>query len=382
MSTIYTCKRLLRRAAAEKGHVTSEDCQEILKDLDEDLVVRVSNWLFSEESGITVKEAVGPQYQQEVMRKVKSPRVEDIKDTKSRTHKNKNKFQKSKKQKEEASFNLNKKIDEAKEKDTEDEFLPAWKRVEAGSTRKAQWDTPQGFQTEILRQVDEHANMIPQDAYFPELIEYFARVDPNNTNTIIRRFHDAIPMIDDMSLLTDIFNRISRSLSRGYFESYNPEDPKQQQEQTKQQWQHQEQTFDLEEGPDIDLDNKAASIDLPKVIFDKGPEFFVAVALTPAQKAAGLEVVDRLSKEYGMLFPFDERSDVTFHMGRVKFPIDIVFLVEDGHAMKVGSIVHDAIPGSMEHWSHSKTAAVLEVCGGLCNKLGIKEGDVCHFVRE
>lgn len=366
---------MLRRAAAENGYVTSDDCQRILKDLDEELVARVSDWLFSD-SGLAVKEGVGQQYQQDVMRRVKSPRVEDVKDTKQNTHKNKNKFQKSKKKPDEveeatASMNLNKVIDELK--DGDDEFLPPWEKLIAQDATPPMYETPEEIKATVHGIIDDYWSIIPENAYFPELEKQFATVDPQNSNTIIKRLHDALNTVSDRSTLIAVWDRLHKGI-RGTFEVV-PDG----QELT--DWKQQEQTYELEEGPDIEL-AKASAAGLPKVIFDKGPEFFVAVAITPAQKAAGLEVVDRLSNGFGMLFPFEAHSDVTFHMGSVKFPIDIVFLVDDENAMKVGHIVHDAIPGSLEHWSYSKTTAVLEVCGGLCNKLGIKKGDVCHFARK
>ena len=44
-----------------------------------------------------IKVGVGDQYAQEVMRKVKNPNFSDVKDTKHKTHVNKDKHQKSKK---------------------------------------------------------------------------------------------------------------------------------------------------------------------------------------------------------------------------------------------------------------------------------------------
>ena len=388
MTSIHTYKRRIRTAAAKSGYITSKDCQKILLDADRDTVAVISNWLFSE-SGIVVRDAahdkaaIGQQYQQEVMRKVMNPSVEDVKDTKHQTHKNKNKLQKSKKKVEEvsdpapvtASFNLNKVIDEMVDDDADTEYLPPWKRIEATLRKLSQeWMHAEEWHHAISQLVDAYITQIPENAIFPELLDIFGRIDPRNELSIGDRVKSAIGMVHDISTLRAVMDRLYRGISGGFATS---------EEQPATNTMHQEQTFELDLGDDAPLElAKASESGLPKILFDKGPEFYVAVAVTPAQKAAGLEVVDRLSHEFGMLFPFDEGSDVTFHMGRVKFPIDIMFLVEDENAMKVGSIIHDAIPGSLDHWSHSNTCAVLEVCGGLCNKLGIKSGDVCHFVRE
>lgn len=105
--------------------------------------------------------------------------------------------------------------------------------------------------------------------------------------------------------------------------------------------------------------------------------FTAHVANTELQKAAGLEAFDELQPNEGMLFPFDNPYRVTFHMGAVKFPIDIIFLMEDPTALKVAKIIHNAQPGAIEHWSCPHTSYVLEVVGGTAKKNEIKIGSEC-----
>jgi len=76
-----------------------------------------------------------------------------------------------------------------------------------------------------------------------------------------------------------------------------------------------------------------------------------------------------------MLFPFTPKDHVTFHMGKVKFPIDILFLLDEFDGMKVAKIIHNAQPGALEVWSYGKTAYVLEVPGGSCKEHNIKIND-------
>jgi len=114
-----------------------------------------------------------------------------------------------------------------------------------------------------------------------------------------------------------------------------------------------------------------------QVKFNNGAKFSAYVAETALQKAAGLEVFDALDAKEGLLFPFEEEGSVTFHMGSVKFPIDIVFLMDSPHGLEVGKVVANIEPGSLEWWSHPKTIAVLEVVGGKCKEHNIKIGSIC-----
>ena len=113
-----------------------------------------------------------------------------------------------------------------------------------------------------------------------------------------------------------------------------------------------------------------------KVNFD-GQRIFAYMAQTQAQQMVGLEIAESLEPKEGMLFPFSPIKHVTFHMGSVEFPIDIIFLQKDFDGLKVATIAHNVHPGSEDRWSCDDTAAVLEVAGGTCKQLGIKVGSVC-----
>jgi uncharacterized membrane protein (UPF0127 family) len=108
--------------------------------------------------------------------------------------------------------------------------------------------------------------------------------------------------------------------------------------------------------------------------------FVADVAKTQAQKAAGLEVFDYLHDNEGLLFPFEKPSHVTFHMGKVDFPIDIIFLLDDPLGLKIGKIIHNAQPGAIDRWSCPDTICVLEVKGGMCKKKEIQVGSLCEIL--
>jgi len=107
--------------------------------------------------------------------------------------------------------------------------------------------------------------------------------------------------------------------------------------------------------------------------------FVVHIADTPSQKVAGLEVATEIDDNEGMLFPFEPAQHTTFHMGSVKFPIDIIFLLEDAEGLRLNKIVHDVQPGDKQRYSENNVAAVLELKGGTCKRLGIQRGDICNF---
>jgi uncharacterized membrane protein (UPF0127 family) len=103
------------------------------------------------------------------------------------------------------------------------------------------------------------------------------------------------------------------------------------------------------------------------------------VANTLEEKTAGLESVKELRENEGMLFPFDPPQYITFHMGRVQYPIDILFISEKDGIKTVSKIIHDIQPGDSGVWSDSNIVNVLEVPGCTCKKTGISVGSVCKI---
>lgn len=114
-----------------------------------------------------------------------------------------------------------------------------------------------------------------------------------------------------------------------------------------------------------------------KIISFNGIDFRACVAETTLDKARGLEVFSSLNESTGMLFPFEKANHVSFHMGSVSFPIDIIFLMPTSLGLKVAKIIHNAQPGSNDVWSCNDVSHVLEISGGSCKKYNIKLGDIC-----
>lgn len=85
----------------------------------------------------------------------------------------------------------------------------------------------------------------------------------------------------------------------------------------------------------------------------------------------GLQPFEKLDSGYGMLFHYEPPKPVKFHMGSVKFPIDIAFFDDCGN---ISRIVRKAQPGTPEIWGLDMCNAVLEVPAGYFDRVGISEG--------
>jgi uncharacterized membrane protein (UPF0127 family) len=299
----------------------------------------------------------------------------------------------------------------------EDEFLPAWKKWKAslkdnqnflailasvGLTAQDFSSWEQG-QRSIMQLVDAYGNEIPEDAYIPHnaLQNEFLKIDPDAKLPILQRITNAISKIYDPDALAEIFTELWKGVQSG-FEKVEPK-PGEEPPETPPAAPLPSGTREIEIAPGPSgletASKKPRKKKMAKVAttvarigysdkerlnikFDNGAKFTSYVAETPLQKAAGLEVFDSLGAAEGLFFPFEEEGSVTFHMGSVKFPIDIVFLMEAPHGMEVGKIVANAQPGDVDWWSYPKTIAVLEVVGGKCKEKGIRLGSTCTVSRR
>jgi len=104
------------------------------------------------------------------------------------------------------------------------------------------------------------------------------------------------------------------------------------------------------------------------------------IAATTEQKKIGLQIfANELNEDCGMLFDFDALKHVAFHMGEVKFPIDIVFLMQkvDGPTV-VEDTVENVQPGDKNVFS-ANARYVLELKAGSCKKYNIVKNKVLNF---
>jgi hypothetical protein len=99
----------------------------------------------------------------------------------------------------------------------------------------------------------------------------------------------------------------------------------------------------------------------------------VEIAETPAEKAKGLMFRRTLGEMEGMLFLYAEPQEVSMWMRNTYLPLDMVFVAIDG---TVTRIAERTTPFSEKQiLSDGPVLAVLEVNGGLAEKLGLKPGD-------
>lgn len=110
---------------------------------------------------------------------------------------------------------------------------------------------------------------------------------------------------------------------------------------------------------------------------DKCAAISCYIAANDDLKSRGLQGFDKLGQVEGVLFPFKEPRTATFHMGDVKFPIDIIFIGGDG---RVNKIIEDAQPGSTEKWAMGRVAAVVETNSGFCKTNNVRVGSDLVYV--
>lgn len=102
--------------------------------------------------------------------------------------------------------------------------------------------------------------------------------------------------------------------------------------------------------------------------------FTVSIADTEEKQAEGLMHWTELAQDAGMLFVFADDAERSFWMKNTLIPLDIIFIRVDG---KIHHIHENAIPEDLTSISsQGPVSAVLEINGGLAEKLGIKPGDI------
>lgn len=112
-----------------------------------------------------------------------------------------------------------------------------------------------------------------------------------------------------------------------------------------------------------------------KILNKSGEEkasFLCDIAETMEEKIAGLQPYRELKYGSGLLFPYSTPQDVTYHMGSVSFPIDIIFVSSEGNVKKIAK---DIKPGTLGVFGSSDISMVLEIAGGASSMLGISVGD-------
>ena len=102
-------------------------------------------------------------------------------------------------------------------------------------------------------------------------------------------------------------------------------------------------------------------------------KFEVELADSPAEQQQGLMWRGSMPADHGMIFDFGSEDARSFWMKNNYIPLDIIFIRGDGRIL---SIAQNTTPLSEAPVpSFGAARAVLEINGGLAEKLGIAPGD-------
>lgn len=105
-------------------------------------------------------------------------------------------------------------------------------------------------------------------------------------------------------------------------------------------------------------------------------QFTIWVANTPARDEQGLMFVRELPADRGMLFTGPQPRVWTMWMRNTYIPLDMLFVAADGHVVKIAhAIPHDDTNIS----SDVEVSAVIELQGGISEKLHLKVGDLAKW---
>jgi uncharacterized membrane protein (UPF0127 family) len=100
----------------------------------------------------------------------------------------------------------------------------------------------------------------------------------------------------------------------------------------------------------------------------------VRIADTDEKRRVGLSETGSLPDGEGMLFVHDDHGPHGYWMKNMSFPIDIVFVADDG---EITTVHHAAVPEKLDGYGHfpGRGVYVLEVPRGWTNETGVTVGD-------
>lgn len=102
--------------------------------------------------------------------------------------------------------------------------------------------------------------------------------------------------------------------------------------------------------------------------------FAVEVADDPSERAKGLMFREHMDRMEGMLFVYDRPTSPVFWMKNTPLPLDILFFSPEG---KLTAVQERAVPFDETGLPGGDNVQyVLEIHGGLAERLGISEGAI------
>ena len=110
------------------------------------------------------------------------------------------------------------------------------------------------------------------------------------------------------------------------------------------------------------------------IVTDAGEHAFqVEIADDPRERAVGLMFRRAMPADAGMLFDFMEEQPASFWMRNTYIPLDMIFIKADGTIDSIGERTTPLSEKSVP--SKGAVRFVLEINGGLSDRLGIEAGD-------
>lgn len=106
----------------------------------------------------------------------------------------------------------------------------------------------------------------------------------------------------------------------------------------------------------------------------RNKKYNVKEAFTEDEKIRGLQNINELPKNEGMIFYYNPPQKVSFWMKNVNVPLDIIFLNDDQEVIKVV----EGVPNNKKLIKCSNVSFVVEVN----KKSGIKVGDQLEFEND
>jgi uncharacterized membrane protein (UPF0127 family) len=101
--------------------------------------------------------------------------------------------------------------------------------------------------------------------------------------------------------------------------------------------------------------------------------FNIAIPQNQQEKEKGLMDVNNIKDDFAMLFIAEWEQPMRMWMKGTEINLDMIFVKCNG---KIHRIEKNATPHSEKKiWSHGLVCGVIEVKGGICEKLGIQVGD-------
>lgn len=103
------------------------------------------------------------------------------------------------------------------------------------------------------------------------------------------------------------------------------------------------------------------------------------LADTYQKQVIGLQSHSSLRPQHGLLFTYAVQQPLTFWMGKVSFPIDIIFANQDNQIVK---IYRNCQPKSADLYTCDKASKVIEVVGSFCAFHDIDVGDHVFYADD